>query len=79
MSSLLPHVLLVFQQSLLHIAASAGVVLHSLVVEDVCERCFDLALVVADLGIGGIGGIGDIAKDDRHLGVFFAKYGVWGN
>lgn len=57
MSPLLPHILLVFQQDLLYTATSAGIVLHSIVVEDVRESCFDLVVVVTDLVICSISGI----------------------
>jgi hypothetical protein len=57
MSSLFPHVLLVFQQYPLQTTASTGIVLHTVVVENVCECRFDLVVVVADLVICGIGGI----------------------
>lgn len=57
MSPLFTHILLIFQQYLLHTAGSSRIVLHSVVIEDVCESCFDLVVVVADLVIRGIGGI----------------------
>lgn len=57
MSPLLPHVLLIFQQYILHTATSAGIVLHPVIVEDVCESCFNLMVVFADLVICSISGI----------------------
>lgn len=57
MSSLFPHVFLVFQQNILQAAASAGVMFHSVVVEDVCESRFDLVVVVSYLVICDIGGV----------------------
>jgi hypothetical protein len=57
MSSLFPHVLFVFQQYPLQATTSAGIVLHTVVVENVCESRFDLVVVVAGFVICDIGGI----------------------
>lgn len=58
MSPLFPHLLLIFQEYLLHASRSVRVVLHPFVVEDVCKGRLDLALVVEHLVIGGIASAG---------------------
>ena len=72
MSSLFPQVMFVFQQYLLHTAASTGVMLHSSIIENVRESCFDLVVVITDLVICDIGGI----AGTRHGGFFVARRGV---
>jgi len=53
--SLFSHIMLVLQEYFLDTASAVGVVLDSVVVEDVREGCLDLVVVVTKLFVRGSG------------------------
>lgn len=52
-SPLPAHIMFILQEYCLHTAAAVRVVLHPVIVEDVCEGCLDLLVIITKLCVIG--------------------------